>query len=83
MLVVPRKKTLRKRLKYREREQPERGSSRYLKQLEQIWMLQSYLVREAEEHKIPLIFNIDIEEALDEILMHISEIIIQHFPARS
>ena len=83
MLVVPRKKTLRERLKYREREQPERGSSRYLKQLDQIWMLQSYLVREAEEHKIPLIFNIDIEETLDEILMHISETIIRHFPARS
>ena len=83
MLVVSRKKTLGKRLKKREEEQPERDSSRYLKQLEQIWLLQSYLIMEAEEHKIPLIFNVDIEEALGEILMHISDTIIQRFPARS
>ncbi len=81
MLVVPHKKTLRKRLKHREREQPERASSRYLKQLDQIWILQSYLVSEAEEHKIPLIINREIEEALEEILMHISNTITRHFPA--
>jgi 2-phosphoglycerate kinase len=83
MLAVAHKKELRKRLKYREREQPERSSSRYLKQLDQIWMLQSYLVMEAEEHKTPLIINNEIEETLNEILMHISNIISQHFPATS
>ena len=83
MLVVPHKKTLGKRLKHREREQPERSSSRYLKQLDQIWALQSYLVTEAEGHKIPLIINDDVEEAMDEILMHISNTIARHFPARS
>lgn len=82
MLVVPNKKTLGKRLKRREKEQPERASSRYLKQLEQIWMLQSYLVTEAEEHKIPLIINSEIEESLEEILIHISDTIMQHFPAK-
>ncbi len=81
MLAVPHKKTLRKRLKHREREQPERASSRYLKQLDRIWVLQSYLVAEAEQHRIPLIVNGEIEEALNEILMHISNIISQHFPA--
>lgn len=81
MLVVPHKKTLGKRLKRREREQPERASSRYLKQLDQIWTLQSYLVTEAEEHKIPLIYNVEIEEALDEILMHVSNTISRYFPA--
>jgi len=79
MLVVPHKKILGKRLKRREREQPERASPRYLKQLDQIWTLQSYLVTEAEEQKIPLIFNDEIEEAMDEILMHISATIKQHF----
>lgn len=82
MLIVSRKKTLGKRLKKRQEEQPERGSSRYLKQLEQIWMLQSYLITEAEEHNIPLIFNVDIEDALSEILMHVSDTIMQHFPAQ-
>ncbi len=81
-LVVPNKKTLGKRLKHRAREQPERASSRYLKQLDQIWALQSYLVAEAEAHKIPLIINSDVEEALDEILMHISQTISRHFPAK-
>ena len=83
MLAVPHKKTLRKRLKYREREQPERASSRYLKQLDQIWMLQSYLLMEAEEHNIPLIINVEIEETMNKILMHISNTINQQFPARS
>jgi 2-phosphoglycerate kinase len=81
MLVVPNKKTLGKRLKRRAREQPERASSRYLKQLEKIWTLQSYLVTEAEDHKTPLIFNGDIEEALQELLMHINNSIAEHFPA--
>ncbi len=83
VLVVPNKKTLGKRLKRRAREQPERASSRYLKQLDQIWALQTYLVTEAEEHKIPLIINSDVEEALDEILMHVSHTITRHFPAKS
>lgn len=83
MLVVPHKKTLGKRLKRREAEQPKRASARYLKQLDQIWILQSYLVTEAEEHKIPLIFNGEIEEALDEILMHISNTIMEHVLASS
>jgi 2-phosphoglycerate kinase len=83
MLAVSNKKTLGKRLKYREKEQPERASSRYLKQLEQIWILQSYLIMETEEHKIPLIINVEIEEALDEILMHISNTITRYFPATS
>jgi 2-phosphoglycerate kinase len=81
MLVVPHKKTLEKRLKRREKEQPARASSRHLEQLDLIWALQSYLVAEAEEQKIPLIFNSEIEEALDEILMFISNMITQHFPA--
>lgn len=83
MLAVPHKKTLRKRLKHREKEQPERSSSRYLKQLDQIWTLQSYLVMDAEEHQIPLIVNGDLEKALDEILMHISNTISRCFPAGS
>ncbi len=81
MLVVPNKKTLSKRLKRRAKEQPERASSRYRKQIDKIWTLQSYLVGEAEEHKIPMILNIDAEEALQELLMHISQIISQRFPA--
>jgi 2-phosphoglycerate kinase len=83
MLVVPNKKTLGKRLKRRGREQPERASSRYLKQIDKIWALQSYLVAEAEEHKIPLIFNSEIEEARQELLMHISNTIARHCPAKS
>jgi 2-phosphoglycerate kinase len=81
MLVVPNKKMLGKRLKRRAREQPERASSRYLKQLEKIWTLQSFLVTEAEDHEIPLIFNADIEEALQELLLHTSNTFTEQFPA--
>lgn len=83
MLVVANKKTLAKRLKRRAKEQPERASSRYLKQLDQIWTLQSHLVSEAEKHMTPLIFNADVEEALHELMMHISSTISQRFPAGS
>jgi 2-phosphoglycerate kinase len=82
MLVVPNKKTLSKRLKYRERVQPGRSASRYLKQLDQIWLLQSYLVSTAEEQNIPLIFNGDKEEALSEILLHINQTVMQQFPVK-
>lgn len=81
MLVVPSKKTLGKRLKQREREQPDRPSSRYLRQLEQIWWLQSYLVGEAEENKTQLIFNGAMEDALHEILLYVNHAITKHFPA--
>ena len=83
MLVVPNKKTLAKRLKNRAKEQPERTSSRYIRQIDQIWSLQSHLVAEAEANAIPLIINSDIEEALQELLMHINQSIAQQFPADS
>lgn len=81
VLVVPNKKTLAKRLKRRAREQPDRASSRYLKRLDEIWLLQTFLVAEAEEHGVPLIVNSDIDEAMHEILMEISKTIMQRFPA--
>jgi 2-phosphoglycerate kinase len=81
MLVVPIKKTLGKRLKRRAKEQPERSSSRYLKNINQIWQLQSYLLAEAEEYDIPLIVNDDIDEALHDLLMHISNAVARHFAA--
>ena len=83
MLVVPNKKTLGKRLKRRGREQPERASSRYLKQLDKIWALQAYLVAEAEKQKVPLVVNSDMEEALQELLMHISNTVARHCPSKS
>ena len=83
MLVVPNKKTLAKRLKRRAREQPERTSSRYLRQLDQIWFLQSFLVAEAEENNIPLIINSDIDDAMHQLLMQISKAVTAHFPASS
>ena len=83
MLVVPNKKTLGKRLKRRGREQPERASSRYLKQLDKIWALQSHLVAEAEQQKVPLIVNSDMEEALQELLMHISNTVARHCTSKS
>ncbi len=80
MLVVPNKKTLGRRLKRRQKEQPARESSRYLKRLDQIWTLQRHLVAEAEEEKIPLIYNVEIEEALEEVLLHVNKTIMRQFP---
>jgi 2-phosphoglycerate kinase len=81
MLVVPKRKTLAKRLKHRAREQPERPASRYIQGLDEIWALQSYLVTEAERHDVPLIVNSDIDEALHELLMQISDTIARRFPS--
>ena len=81
MLVVPKRKTLAKRLKHRAREQPERPASRYIQGLDEIWALQSYLVTEAERHDVPLIVNSDIDEALHELLMQISDTIAGRFPS--
>ncbi len=83
MLVVPKRKTLAKRLKNRARDQPERPASRYIQGLDEIWALQSYLVSEAEEHDVALIVNSDIDEALHALLMQISDTIARRFPPSS
>jgi 2-phosphoglycerate kinase len=46
---------------------------------DKIWALQSYLAAEAEKQDIPLIVNSGIDEALHELLMRISDTIIQGF----
>jgi 2-phosphoglycerate kinase len=80
MLVVTNKKTLGKRLKLRAKEQPGRASTRYLKRLDQIWQLQSFLIAEAERQGIPLISNDSMEKTLEEVLLIISHSLSGHFP---
>lgn len=80
MLATREKKFLRKQLKRRGREKTDRGASRYLEHLDDIWELQSYLLSEADNSGIPIITNWHIEETVREITNLISAKVRKGYP---
>lgn len=76
--------TTRQRLLYqlarRSREQPGRGSSRHLNQIDAIWDLQSYLLGIADNAGIPIIANWDLDACMQRILDEISHRISERYP---
>lgn len=80
MLAVMRKKLLAKQLKHRGREQNARKASRYLKHLDDIWELQSYLLSQADQAGIPIIPNWSMESTVREVLELVSKKIMSNYP---
>jgi 2-phosphoglycerate kinase len=68
MLAVTTRQQLRNQFTWRGREQPDRGSSRYLKQLDAIWELQTFLLNQADNAKVPVIANWTIENTVRDIM---------------
>ena len=81
MLSTIEKDMLRARLRRRGSEAGERHAMRYLDHLDEIWELQSFLVREAETAEITVLPTGDIETTTGEILDLTSRIIMERFPA--
>jgi 2-phosphoglycerate kinase len=79
-LAVTTRQQLAKQLAWRSREQPERGSSRYLENLDAIWELQSFLLNLAEKEKIPIIANRTIEDTVHDILLEVNRLISERYP---
>ena len=80
MLAVTTKQQLRHQLSWRSREQPERGSSRYLEQLDAIWDLQSFLLNLADKARVPVIANWTIEHTVRDIMQQVTLRIKERYP---
>ena len=80
MLAVTTKEQLRHQLSWRSREQPERGASRYLEQLDAIWDLQSFLLNMADRAQVPVIANWTIEHTVRDIMQQVSLRIKERYP---
>ena len=80
ILAVTTRKQLANQLSWRSREQPDRGSSRYLEKLDAIWELQSYLLNLADKAHIPIIANWTIENTVREVLLEVNRRISEHYP---
>jgi len=80
ILAVTTRQQLANQLSWRSREQPDRGSSRYLEKLDAIWELQSYLLNLADKAHIPIIANWTIENTVREVLLEVNRRISEHYP---
>lgn len=80
MLAITTKQQLRNQLSWRRREQPDRGSSRYLEQLDAIWDLQSFLLNLADKAQVPVIANWEIEHTVRDIVQQVSRRIQERYP---
>ena len=72
MLAVTTRQQLTNQLSWRSREQPDRGSDRYLEKLDAIWELQSFLLNLADQAHIPVIANWTIEDTVREVLLEVN-----------
>jgi 2-phosphoglycerate kinase len=80
MLAVTNRKQLTNQLSWRSREQPDRGSARYLEKLDAIWELQSFLLNQADKAHIPIIANRTIENTVREVLLEVNRRISERYP---
>ena len=80
MLAVTTKQQLRNQLSWRSREQPDRGSSRYLEQLDAIWDVQSFLLNLADKAQVPIIANWRIEHTVRDIVQQVTRQIKERYP---
>ena len=80
MLAVTTQQQLANQLTWRSREQPDRGSSRYLEKLDAIWELQSFLLNLADNAHVPIIANWTIEATVMEITLEVNQRISERHP---
>jgi len=80
MLAVTNKQRLAEHIAWRSREQPDRGSSRYLEQLEAIWELQSFLLSKADKTGIPIIANWAMKDTVWDVLREVNRKISKRYP---
>lgn len=79
MLAVLSRKQLKKRLKGRGRQAPDRRAERYLANFEAIWHLQSFLLSEADEAGVPIIFNEDQDSTVQQAMTAVLRVLAKTF----
>ncbi|GMQ80945.1 MAG: 2-phosphoglycerate kinase [Rhodothermia bacterium] len=83
ILAVLKKKRLRRRLVGRGQAITSRRSERYLENFDHIWNLQSFLLDEADHFNIPIIQNLDEDEAIRSIMQTISVYVAREISTRT
>jgi 2-phosphoglycerate kinase len=68
MLAVLSRKQLRRRITGRGRAAPDRRAERYLSNFDAIWQLQSFLLSEADDAGVPIIFNEEKDETVQQAM---------------
>ncbi len=81
LLAVLKQDSLRKRIKGRGLEAPERETARQLEYFNSIWRLQSFMVYEADRAKVPIIANEDIDQAVKLVMGTIIDTLARGFSA--
>ena len=79
MLSVLKAGKLKEYIKGRGKEAPKRRSKRYLDQFNAIWELQSYLMAEADNYKIPIVSNTNRDNTIQEVMVTINDALMPHF----
>jgi 2-phosphoglycerate kinase len=80
MLAVTTRQQLANQLSWRSREQPDRGSTRYLEKLDAIWELQSFLLGLSEKEQIPIIANWTVGDTVRQVLLEVNRQISERYP---
>ena len=68
-LAVLKQKELKRRIKGRGANAPERRARRYLESFDAIWQLQTYLLAEADRCDVPIVANANLEQTVDDVLL--------------
>ncbi len=82
MLAILKQESLRKRIRVRGVEAPEREAEHQLEYFNAIWRLQSHLLSEADRAKVPIIVNEDVDQAVRLVMGTIIDTLARGFSAR-
>jgi len=78
-LAVLQSSVLKTRLLGRGVKTPKRHASKYLKHLDSIWSLQSYLLSEADRFDTAIVTNDDLDKAVHQVIVHVNRELARHF----
>jgi 2-phosphoglycerate kinase len=79
MLAVLSPGELRRRLRGRSTQVPQRRADRYLSHFDPIWKLQSLLLSEADQFDVPIVPNDDKEKTIHQIMATINQVLSRQF----
>ncbi len=83
MLAVLKRGQLRRYIRGRGIETPQRRAERYIERFDEIWRLQTYLLDQADTAHIPIIQNDQTEDVFRRVMIHVLDELSVGFTARS
>jgi 2-phosphoglycerate kinase len=78
-LAVLKSKELKRRLRGRGAEVPQRRATRYLDTFDAIWSLQTFLLSESDRCDVPIITNTDKDKTIHQVILQVNYELSRHF----